>query len=79
MVVKTFNIAKDSGLCLDFSVDNMAYWTACGPSDFRPHNGPFHLSYWHLSNDKAVRYFLQEPFVGTKASGEKYKGGWLPV
>ena len=32
------NVAKDSGLWLDFSADDVAYWTAFGPSDCQHHN-----------------------------------------
>ena len=61
------NIAKDPGLWLDISADDVAYWTACGPSDCQQHFG----------SGKPVRNCLQKLFVGTKANGEKYKGEWL--
>ena len=32
------NIAKDPGLWLDLSADDMAYWTTYGPSDCQYHN-----------------------------------------
>ncbi|KAJ7332991.1 hypothetical protein JRQ81_015171 [Phrynocephalus forsythii] len=35
------NVAKDPGLWLDLSTDDVAYWIACGPSDCQHHNGPF--------------------------------------
>ena len=67
------NTAKDPVLWLDFSADDMAYWTACGHSDCQHHNGPFGKSYRHSVVANAVRRnFLlgQKPMVrNTRESG----------
>ncbi len=39
------NIAKDPGLWLNFSADDVAYFIVCGPSDYQHHNVPFDKSY----------------------------------
>ena len=70
------NIAKEPGFWLDFSADDVAYWTACGASDCQHHNGIFDKSYKHFGSGKPVRYCLRKHFVGTKANGEKYKSEW---
>ena len=44
------NIAKDPGLWLDFSADDLAYWNTCGPSNSQHHIGPFDKSYRHFSS-----------------------------
>ena len=71
------NVAKDPGLWLDFSADDVGYWVACGPSDYQHHNVPFDKSNRYFSSGKPVRYYSQKLFVGTKANGEKYKREWL--
>ena len=71
------NIVKDPGLWLDFSTDDVAYWTACGPVDCQKHNGPFDKSHLLFCSSKPVRYCSQKRFVGTKANVEKYKREWL--
>ena len=71
------NIEKDPGLWLDFSADDMAYWTACGLSECQHHNGPFDKSYRYFGSDKPARFCSQKLFVGEKANGEKYKREWL--
>lgn len=66
------NVAKDPGLWLDLSVDDVAYWIACGPSDCQHHIGPFDKSNRHFSSGKPVRYCLQKLFSETKATGSVY-------
>ena len=66
------NVAKDPGLWLDFSADDVAYLIVCGPSDCQHHYGPFDKSNRHFSSGKSVRYCLQKLFLETKANDEKY-------
>lgn len=65
------NLAKDSGLWLNFSANDVAYWIACGPSNCQHHTGPFDKSCRHFSTGKPIRYCSQKLFIGTKANGEK--------
>ncbi|XP_076362388.1 uncharacterized protein LOC143253073 [Tachypleus tridentatus] len=54
--------AKDQGLWLDYSADDVAYWVACGPTDCQHHNRPFDKFCWTFNSGKPVSYCLQKLF-----------------
>ncbi|XP_076345044.1 uncharacterized protein LOC143244375 [Tachypleus tridentatus] len=48
--------AKDPGLWLDLSADDVTYWIACGPTDCQHHNEPFGKSCRTFNSGKLTRY-----------------------
>lgn len=49
------NVAKDPGLWLDLSDDDVAHCIACGLSDCQHYNGQFYKSHRHFSSAKLIR------------------------